>query len=101
MSGKCDIDSWLETVKECGVLPERDLRMLTTQFRHAPALRLRCKLPLRESEREAPGKEARPAGSGLAGYRCCCALPGGGCRSRGRAGAARAGSSKNKFPKIL
>jgi hypothetical protein len=28
MSGNCDIDKWLETVKNGGVLPERDLRIL-------------------------------------------------------------------------
>ena len=28
MSGKSDVDSWLTTVKEGGVLPERDLRIL-------------------------------------------------------------------------
>jgi hypothetical protein len=28
MSGSVDIDHWLETVKNGGVLPERDLRIL-------------------------------------------------------------------------
>ena len=33
MSGKTDVDSWLATVKEGGVLPERDLRILCEKIK--------------------------------------------------------------------
>lgn len=33
MSGKSDVDSWLATVKEGGVLPERDLRILCDKIK--------------------------------------------------------------------
>ena len=33
MSGKSDVDSWLATVKDGGVLPERDLRILCEKIK--------------------------------------------------------------------
>jgi len=33
MSGKSDVDPWLATVKDGGILPERDLRVLCEKIK--------------------------------------------------------------------